>query len=298
MNRRRRIPGILLAVLALCLQPPLVAQAGEFSVSASIDWRNGVLNIDISGSTRGIGQNPASAATTVTRNIFNVKSVYILQALLKVRVDSRRLVADLARENPNILRELERFAENAVPKPSRIGTDLTQVTVPFSLELFPGLTELLVHHTSASPLEQVFQWQGSSSYTGLVIYAADQLPSRGETERGQQVQELARPSLFVDLYDPNLNVIVEPNRMHPEILVRWGSAAYTSDYDEAPFVDRIGTNPLRILARELFGVHSTDYILNEQARNTLLFSEENRAFLREGRILIILPEQRMVEILQ
>lgn len=271
------------------------AQAQTFTSSARIDWRRGVLEIDITGTTRGLGQNPASAATTVTRNIYNSVSQFVLEALLKIRVDSYRKVSDLVRQDPSLLRRLEALSAEAKALPSRIGTDLASVTVPFTLELFPSLTRLLVHHRSPAPIEQKFQWQGAREYTGIVIFAGEELAHHGEQLRGQQIYETLKPSLFMELFNPDLYPVAEPNRTDPEFLVRWGSAAYTSDFDESPFAERIGRNPLRVLASELFGSEPVDIILNEDIFNVLLFSESNRRILQEARILIIIPEQNLVE---
>lgn len=294
-NPKLLISCLLLGLCASLISLPLAAQSVSFSSSSSIDWEQGLLHTEITASTRGVNQNPASAATTATRNIFNEKKTFLLQALLKVRVDSRRTLSDIARENPSILRDLERFADGAQAGPSRISTDLSQVSVPFSLKLYPGLTELLVRHTKASPLDAAFQWQGLSNYTGLVIYAAEELPARGEREKGQQVETLAQPALFIDLYDPNLNFISEPNRLEPGYLIQWGAVAYTSGFDETAFLDRIGSRPLRVTAREIFGIHPTDLILSQETKDNLLTSPENRRFLQEGRVLVILSPDRLIE---
>ncbi len=287
---------IVFVILLLFSQTLLFAEH-DFHVSSSVNWYTGTLELHISQSTRLIGQNPASAATTATRAIHNAMPVFMLNALLELRVDSHRFVRDIARNDPGILRKIERLAETAEAKPARISSTLDIVTVPYSLQLFPGLTELLIRHHHPSPLEQFFQWQGIGEFTGLVIYAADPLPVRGESDRGRQTFALLQPSLLLRIFDSNLTVVVEPNRMNPDRLIHWGGAAYTTSFDETPYIHRIGTNPLRVSAQEIFGIHYTDLVLNDQARNILLYSEQNRRILQEGRILIILSDQTIVETL-
>jgi len=280
--------SILLFVLAL-------GGFGQTEVYSYVDWGTGILHLEITGSTREIETNPASAATTTTRNLANTMATHMLNALLLVRVDSATLIRDLARRNPSLLRSLEAMAQEAQPKASRISRDLSRVTIPYELPLFPGLPSLLVNYTIPSPMTQVFQWQGGGTYSGLVIYAQEPLPVRGETTRGQQEFALLKPSLFLDLFDPNLNSIYESQMGLPEYLKIWGSAAYTDSFDETPFIERIGTKPLRVTASELFGIHPTDLILTEQIRDLLLYNEENRKILREGRILVILTPSALQE---
>ena len=78
----------------------------------------------------------------------------------------------------------------------------------------------------------------------------------------------------------------------PEALKRWGGvAAYEYSADEATLKaneERVGVLPLRTMARGVFGRNATDILLSADAARQLLSREQNRALLREGRILIIL----------
>jgi hypothetical protein len=66
--------------------------------------------------------------------------------------------------------------------------------------------------------------------------------------------------------------------------------AVPSSLDEA-LVKRIGDNPLRIVARGLFGAVPTDPIIDRDDALLILSSEHNRQLLREGRIVIVLDKR-------
>ena len=58
--------------------------------------------------------------------------------------------------------------------------------------------------------------------------------------------------------------------MDPEFLARWGVVGYTTDPYAIGFGDRIGANPLRIMAIGLFGTHPTDLVIREEHALQLL----------------------------
>jgi hypothetical protein len=52
----------------------------------------------------------------------------------------------------------------------------------------------------------------------------------------------------------------------------------------------VGDNPLRIIARGVFGIRPTDPIIDREDALVILSSEENRRLLREGKVAIILGD--------
>ena len=63
--------------------------------------------------------------------------------------------------------------------------------------------------------------------------------------------------------------------------------AYTTDPSDRGPADRIGSNPLRILARGVFGRNDTDLLIPTESAHRLLATADNRRLLREGRILVV-----------
>jgi len=264
---------------------------GSITAKSNVDWNTGILQLDLTSPVDSRNANPASASTTTTAHIRRMMPQHMLNALLKIQVDSRRTVGTLVQEDPGILRELELLASSAVPSPSRLSQDLSQVRVEFTLQMYPKLLELFIHHQLPNPVPQLFVRQGAGGFTGIVIYAADLLPARGETLRGSQVMNYLRPSIFMRMFDENLRTIYEANMVNPAQLKALGSATYTSNFDESPYRERIGTNPLRIVASEIFGATNTDIILSNESVQILLANPQNRRLLQEGRVLIIVNQQ-------
>jgi hypothetical protein len=55
----------------------------------------------------------------------------------------------------------------------------------------------------------------------------------------------------------------------------------------------VGSNPLRILAREVFGLNPTDPVIDREDALKILSSENNRRLLREGRVVLVLNETKL-----
>jgi hypothetical protein len=53
----------------------------------------------------------------------------------------------------------------------------------------------------------------------------------------------------------------------------------------------VGDNPLRIIATSLFGVNTTDPILNREDALLILGSEENRSLLSAGKLALVINNQ-------
>jgi len=55
----------------------------------------------------------------------------------------------------------------------------------------------------------------------------------------------------------------------------------------------LGSNPLRIIAREVFGVNPTDPIIDREDALKILSSENNRRLLMEGRVALVLSDTKL-----
>jgi hypothetical protein len=73
-----------------------------------------------------------------------------------------------------------------------------------------------------------------------------------------------------------------------DYLNRWGMVAYAEGFAEESYENRIGTDPLRIMARHLYGTTPTDILIAESDALKILASPENRQLLSEGRVLFLL----------
>lgn len=293
MSTAQRFTAALIALL-LSATAIVAQQSGttESTVSARIDWPRSQLIVTV---TEPIPTPGPAAASRAGRRAEREALSTLPPALAGIRYDSYSTLGELAEEDPRVAQLLLQTAAEADAASYRPALDLSSVDVQFTFSLFPTIGGAFVAHEE--PLEPPRRVGPStaSQYTGLVIYAADELPVHG-TDRSQRTNA----ALFPGLYDQDLTRLLERQYLDPEYLSRWGAAAYIAlrDYQgvesEEPYRDRIGDSPLRVLARGVFGRYATDPIIPSEAAETLL-AEANRHILAEGRILIIIDTPAATE---
>lgn len=274
------------------------AQPSPFSSNARIDWTAGTLSVVVTGPINGSG--PAAVSRAQAR-IRREAGEAVRAAITGVRLESRYTIGERAQTDRDAVDSVLALVDELVPTLYRPHLDLSEVDVHFTMPLFPTIGEHFATHTIPREPPRQIGYVVSQPYTGVVIYAADPLPLHG-TDRVASVL----PALFPGLYDEQMRLLVEREYYDPAYLNRWGAAAYMSSLEynrrwqaqdrgaEQPYQDRIGDNPLRILARGVFGIMPTDPIISQEAARILL-SEPNRHLLTEGRILIIIDAEHTVE---
>jgi len=105
------------------------------------------------------------------------------------------------------------------------------------------------------------------------------------------VQAKAVPCLFPRVFDEKMNTILERNIVAPEAIYHWSIVGYTDDLAAAALEERTGDNPLRIAASGVFGTSRTDLIISREDALRILALPENRALLREGRIVVVIDKE-------
>ncbi|MFP4408088.1 MAG: hypothetical protein ACLFPW_06160 [Spirochaetaceae bacterium] len=260
------------------------AEGPTIEWSSSLDWSKGVLELTAVAPIEREGPNAPAAAHRAEEEIASELSSALVDALITLRIDSRRTIAEELREDSGLYDRLTALAEVATRKTTRPNRSLSSLEVTYALDLFPEVPRLLLEEDRPLPFPRILGWVASGSYTGVLIYAADPLPLHG-TERTTTIE----PALFPEIYDEAMGEVLTRQQLDPKLVARWGVAAYTDSLELSAFADRIGEHPKRIVARRLFGVTPTDLVISTRDARELLASENNRRLLREGRILIVTP---------
>lgn len=282
---KRFHPVITLCTLLLPFagQLPLTAQVQiEPDVTSAINWQTSTLEVTLTQEADLTVGNSPSRLYRAQQQIEREFASILFTSLLPLQIDSVRTVEDAVRERPGLaarIHELADRAERGLPRPD---LDMSSVTRQYRVPIFPDLAELFIGHRIPFRMERVIDWIPTRDFSGIVIYAADPLPLRGTSERVNLT-----PALLPEIFDTELRPVLEQDMLNPEAIRRWGVVAYTEDYDEDPWRNRIGAHPLRIMAREAFGTRPTDIIIGREDADRILSSPHNRELMREGRILVI-----------
>jgi len=219
-------------------------------------------------------------------------------ALLALQADSASTVADVAARGEIDLATLDAVSEAGRRVAPSLSTDLTTLTGRRVVGLYGVAAALTLHRQPASPPRPLLP-RRAGDYTGIVVIADGTLPVHG-----REVTAAALPCLFPRIWDTDMNLIYERNMVDPAALLTGERGVVTYAPRDAVFrntptglddglLEAVGDNPLRVLAREVFGVCPTDPVIDRDDALIILSSEANRRLLAEGRVAIILGSQTL-----
>jgi hypothetical protein len=283
---------LLVVAAGLLVTAGAYADYDELVRTPSILWPQGALELEV----RVAVQPPLTPATRfqAERRTEELLPTFYIEALVDLLVDSYDTLGDRLAASDTLYRALAGQAASGTHRvSSSFAKDLHTVTVLYRFPFYgdSGLIGPFVQHQQPFPIRRVLGFVPARSFTGLVIYAQGDFPAHGKDRR-----ERVRPALLPRLFDTDMNPILSPEMVAPEYLKKWGVAGYVysgAETELAAREERIGSNPLRTMARAVFGRNATDLLLAGDTARQLLSREANRRLLLEGRILIILdPPKR------
>ncbi len=216
--------------------------------------------------------------------------------LMALPVDSSSTLEDLIVRGDYSSTALDAVIAEAERSPSALSTDLKTLFSTYTVDLKKIVGDL-VRHRHPTSLRKPLVPSPTRSYTGIVIFADEVLPVHGKSGRAG-----AEPCLFPKIWDTDMNLIYERNMVDPDTARREGIVRYVSAREvlrntpsglDPELQALVGREPLRILARGLFGVRATDPIIDRQDALAIVSSDENLRLLREGRVVIVLPESAL-----
>ncbi|MFW5741810.1 MAG: hypothetical protein ACOC2D_00920 [Spirochaetota bacterium] len=289
MRQRSLCFVLFLVVVRLA---PAGAQDAD-TVTIDLDWAARELRVTVERPLSAIGAEGPAAVAETQRSIRREAPRVILDALTDVPFDSFHTVGTLVSEEEGLITSLERTARSAQAVDASASADLRSASVTFVVDLYVDLGSRLLDSDRATRIAPLLGWVPTAEYTGILVYAADELPVFG-TDTIASVT----PTLFPGMYylrasDELLFDLVEVEHMEPEVLATRGPVAYTDDAQATGLADRIGSNPLRILAIGAFGRRPSDIVISEQDAAKILGSPDNISLLTQGRVVIVVDSDRL-----
>ncbi|MGI5090563.1 OmpA family protein [Treponema vincentii] len=209
------------------------------------------------------------------------RSSLLKNAYLSILVDSSHRVGNYLAEEKISFTDINTVINNGKSTAPILSQEL-QTAIVYHQNPLQELANLFVKHNA--PYTPSFFPLGTASkvYTGILIDARGQLPVHGEYS-----SEQLNPCLFPKIWNKNMNLIYEKNIVNPAQAKKQGIVLYTGTLDESEYRDRIGTEPLRIIARGVFGDNRTDPIISNEDAERILAKKENIELLRQGKIVIV-----------
>lgn len=274
------------------------ATSPQFSLEPSIQWNRMELVSTTSLDLTAVGLKlPTGRAHG--EELLDIEFPQIIAPyLFSVPIDSSSTVETAVQKGIISILDLDSLVSGAKKTPAVLDLEKNRLNRTYTLPL-NNLVALLVHHHTLASLPRPLIPLQSQDYTGLVIFAQDPLPIHG-----RQSTALLVPCLFPKIWDSEMNLIYERNVVDPDIAKTRGIVQYTSadrvlltsPSGIGPELQSlIGTRPLRILADRVFGRLPTDPVISTADAQRLLSSDNNRRLLAEGRVLIVIAPQLLLQ---
>ncbi len=277
----------VLVALILLISVPAGAQDYRIDLTRTIDWSDWTLDI-------GVVLNLASAGLKMPAGRSQAEEVADMEFprlaqphLFALPVDSSTTVENTIRSGMLNIGAIAGVAIGAKRSAAWLSPDLKELTTGYRIKIL-DLVSRLVRHRSAAEAPRTLEPRPTRPYSGILIYASEELPLHGT-----RTVTRAEPCFFPKVWDSEMNLIYEKNMVEPALARSRGIVRYGSSFDENSYQDIIGTDPLRILARGLFGIRPTDPIIDRDDALKIISSMENRQLLRDGRVVIVIQDKAL-----
>jgi hypothetical protein len=270
---------------------PAFSQA-RFNIKNSIDWTAMELNAQTSLSLASVNIKLPGGRVNA-EELIDAEYIHIIRPLiLELPVDSSHTIGDLLQSGELNLSALDKLSRPAKQSPTALSSDMGYLTSSYTVSL-KNIGAALANHTRASDIHRQLAPIKPPAYTGVIIIAADILPIHGRNSSA-----FIRPCLFPKIWDTDMNLIYEKKMAEPA-LVKNGVVKYAGEESifqptpsgmDADIEALVGNNPLRIIARGVFGETPSDPIIDREDALLILASESNIRLLRESRVVIVLNQ--------
>ncbi len=269
----------------------LFAQNSSFDEALSsesyINWKEGVFISNILLDTDAANIALPSGRSIASSRIEQKLPQLVKSPLLTLTVNSSTQIGDAVLWDLITIGEVADIIAEGKKTPtvfSRTGDALTTNHMISLQDLASTLIQHESPYTPNIPIDRI----SSRPYTGIIIDARGHLPVQGEF-----THEQVSPALFPKIWDEDLNLLYEINMVEPHIVRNSGLVMYSSNTIDSSFSQRVGTDPLRITARGVFGIHRTDPIISKNDALRILSIPENVDLLKEGKVILLLDEEAL-----
>jgi hypothetical protein len=285
--RRRAALAVVLSLAAFATggAQDIAAPAAAYTARSRVDWKARVLRVDVELDMIAVGLRMPEGRLAAERMMDRDIAGLAKDAVFALQADSHRTVEDAVADGSFEPERLVALADLARVERSSFSKDMRKFLATYSLSL-DAVASLFLSGAEPSPMRAPLEERPTRDYTGIVIYAKGSLPVHGEGVDGK-----AAPCLFPKVYDSEMHLILDESVVVPEVLARSGPSGGVLGYASGLGVDageRVGGDPMRVMAVELFGDDRTDYVISREDALRILGSPGNRELLRQGKVVVIL----------
>jgi hypothetical protein len=257
-------------------------------ITGVIEWDRMELNTVVSLNLREAGLSLPAGRYLAEALLEDRYPALIRGVILSLQADSSSTLQDLVDRGEMSPKDADDLNGLALRTPPSLSTDLQEISARYSLSLTSAAQAISRRSRPASPPSPLVP-SPSKAYTGIIIIADEELPVHG-----RNTSSLLRPCLFPKIWDSEQNLVFDrtmAERGMVSYLTRESITGYNPSGLDAKAREKAGDNPLRIMARGLFGKTPTDPVIDADDALLILSSQENRNLLRDGKIVFIVDKK-------
>ena len=267
-----------LIVLLSLLSLPVYAQT-----VLETDWAGNTIVMTLN---REVEEFTPAERSRVYREAENDMAGNFISAAAGLQIDSATRLSDWINRNPRKLSDLTARIEATPLAAGTYSREFGSLSLRYRISLFPDIAEVFIEHHTGYSLPATLFYVPSAPFSGILIYASGELPVHGENRSAP-----LEPALFPRIWDSDMNLLFESRMMDREDLLKTGPVAYADSLDAPAIAERVGRNPIRILARGVFGLAPTDPIIPREDALAIRNSPEGAELLRRGKIMIVISPE-------
>jgi hypothetical protein len=278
--------------ILICIS--LGAYGQNLAIEGAVEWETMEIKASVALNLASAGIRLPTGRSQAEELISTEYPRLIRPSMLSIPVDSASTLGDLVDRGEFTLQHVGNIALGAHRIPPALSTDMTSLTASYSIDL-TRVGAALIRHSRPIDMIRPLRRSPAASYTGIIILAGETLPVHG-----RNAGSLVFPCLFPKIWDTGMNLIYERNMMNPETARNAGMVRYVTEssvFRPTPsglspeLSSLVGNNPLRIIARGVYGMRPTDPIIDREDALIILSSPENLELLREGKVAFMLNQR-------
>jgi outer membrane protein OmpA-like peptidoglycan-associated protein len=269
----------IVCLIFLVVRP--YAQDRATSAQSSLDWKTGLIHSVISLDTKKSGIVLPAGRNAALQILERDTPTLLKDTYFSVIVNSSERIGDQIASGQLSLVDLNRIIDSGDKTPPFFSRDLKKISMTHTVSLVQ-LGSLFVRHKIPYEPKAPLETRPSRAYSGIIIDARGSLAVHGEYGKATIV-----PCLFPRIWSADMDTILEKNMVNPDVAAREGIVLYTASTDESAYEERIGSDPLRIIARELYGQNRTDPVIDHDDYLKIVTIAGNRKLLKDGKVVIL-----------
>ncbi len=278
------LPFARVAFLAAALSLPLSSAFAEerpIVSKSTVDWGLQRVDSTLTLDTAKSGITLPTDRSAALQLIEMETPALLKNAFFSVLVDSSSRVGDTVDRGELSMGALNALLDAGKTTPPAFSTDLKRVSMTHAVGLH-DLAALYLrdsgHYVPKPPLETA----PTRAFTGILVDARGALPVHGEYASAR-----LEPCLFPKLWSEGMDRLYDRDMVQAAIAKARGIVTYSASPDEGEYRRIVGNDPLRIVARGIYGINRTDPIVSREDYLKIVSLEANRKLLSEGKIVIL-----------